>query len=438
MKIFLKPINTFSFDEIISFCQEGHIEGIQLDYKKEIPAKGLSKHFAAFSNTRGGVIIIGVEEDKDTGKPAAFNGIKNEGKIVDRLHQYAAEVQPIPSYQIHTTDEKEGKVFILIRIFEGDRTPYYVHNDANLWIRTGNISNPIDIAFPDYAEILFNKKIEAEKQREIFVRRTYDIFDASVEKSETERIRAIIKEKEDFEREKKKAISSGLTFNAEFRSNYVQNKIGENVAMLDFLGQPFYPKRALIAPADIQKSVDKIRFQNRGWSRLSLSTEPMQDGLLSFWWGQRDGAIQCEQFYSSGLYFLSQDALRIDAEKNRSIALYFIAAHLFIFLKTSRNFYQTLNYEGGVVGYARLNGAKGSLIKRIESDNFFNLEEDKGALLDTYKWNLEFDTAILNDDVASQNYFIEKIKEIYWSFGYQPNDDKLYKNFLKSNGWLIE
>lgn len=82
MDILNKSVKTFSFDNIVDFCKQKHIEGIQLDYKREFPSKGLAKHFAAFSNTRGGIIIIGVEEDRKTGIPKAWEGIKNEGKLV--------------------------------------------------------------------------------------------------------------------------------------------------------------------------------------------------------------------------------------------------------------------------------------------------------------------------------------------------------------------
>ena len=107
----------------------------------------LPKHFASFSNTRGGLIIVGVEED-DKGLPVKWEGVKNEGKLIDRVHQNASNIDPIPNYETCITDEKNGRVFLLIRIFEGDQTPYYVQNDSNIWVRTGNISKPIDIASP--------------------------------------------------------------------------------------------------------------------------------------------------------------------------------------------------------------------------------------------------------------------------------------------------
>ena len=35
MDILIKSVNSFSFNNITEFCKEGHIEGIQLDYKKD-------------------------------------------------------------------------------------------------------------------------------------------------------------------------------------------------------------------------------------------------------------------------------------------------------------------------------------------------------------------------------------------------------------------
>ena len=116
MDLLNKQINQFSFNDISNFCNQGIFEGYQLDYKQQLPLKGLAKHFASFSNTHGGVIIIGVEEDNKTGKPLAWNGIKNEGKLLDQIHQYASDVEPVPSYEVHVTDEIRGKVFIRFTI----------------------------------------------------------------------------------------------------------------------------------------------------------------------------------------------------------------------------------------------------------------------------------------------------------------------------------
>ena len=111
MDILNKPITTFTFNDVVSFCQEGHHEGWQIDYKRDWPQDGLSKYFAAFSNTRGGVIIIGVEEDKTTGVPTVWDGVNNTAQSIERVHQWASHIEPLPSYEVHPTDEQSGKIF---------------------------------------------------------------------------------------------------------------------------------------------------------------------------------------------------------------------------------------------------------------------------------------------------------------------------------------
>jgi len=434
MDILNKPINSFSFEDISSFCKQGHIEGIQLDYKRDLPPKGLAKHFAAFSNTRGGVIIIGVEEDKKSSKLSAWKGIKNSGKLVDRIHQYASSVDPIPSYQVHTTNEKNGNTFILIRIFEGDRTPYYVQNDSNLWVRTGNIRNPIDIASPDYTEILFRKKEKAELTRKNNIEKALKVHEAGIIRAEKERQSSIAQEKYEFEKKKEQENSD-----LEFVPRTVMAEVGTNVSMLTLVAQPFYPRRALIKPLDLLNQIDSLKIPagrgNKGFP--SSNMEPIPDGLFSFYWRYYDGMINCEQIYSNGLVFHSYDVLRLDNQGMKNIYLYDVFSSLIVFLKFLNNYYKQVKYQGSIVGSISLNNASDMMIRRIIPTGW-RVWEHKKSLLPEYEWDLELDTRILNDKANLQIYFIEKIQEIYWSFGYKSKNEELFKAFLKENNWLIE
>jgi predicted HTH transcriptional regulator len=182
MDILNKLIESFKFEDVVAFCKKGYREGFQLDYKREYPSKGLSKHIVALSNSRGGVIIIGVEEDDKTGFPKGWDGIDMDAKLIEKLHQEIANVEPFPSCIVHATDSKDGKFFILVRVLAGDSTPYYVQNDSNVYVRTGNITTPIDIASPDGLELMFGKREKAEKARENYITMADDIFDAKVMK----------------------------------------------------------------------------------------------------------------------------------------------------------------------------------------------------------------------------------------------------------------
>ncbi len=122
------------------------------------------------------------------------------------MHQFAANVEPIPDYDVAVTNESNGKVFLLIRIFEGDSTPYYVQNDSNIWVRTGNITNPVDIASPEALSLLFGKREKASRARSVFIEKADDVYEAALQRAERERLTLIAAEKE---REQQEAQTRG-------------------------------------------------------------------------------------------------------------------------------------------------------------------------------------------------------------------------------------
>lgn len=438
MDILNKPISSFNFDDIVAFCKEGHIEGVQLDYKKEIP-RDLAKHFAAFSNTRGGVIIIGVEENSKNSTPRAWSGVDNEGKLTDRVHQFAVNVEPLPSYEVHITDEKRGKVFSLIRIFEGDRTPYYVQNDANLWVRTGNISNPIGIASPDAAELLFKKSERASVVRGIYVSRTHTVFSAALKRANDERMLAIAREREEFKNKKERGE---IPQDSKFNTSYYNKGLGTEASICTTLLQPHYPRRALLSPQDIKAKLNDIKARGRFSGDFpSLNVETIPEGVLYFEWRERSGSIECEQIYAQGLIYNSADVLRVDENGMKKIWLSNIAANLFLTLKASDNFYKLVGYQGGLDGYVLLQNVEGVLLMLIVPERWslspLYVRDSREALLSKYRLDMELDTALLGDEKELQAFFVEKINELYVGFGYEPPKEDLIEAFLKQEGWLV-
>ncbi len=102
-----QPAEHITHQDVMDFCDQQVGETTDLDYKREIP-RDLAKHIAAMSNRYGGLIIIGVEEDPGTGLPSQCDGVPNDGKLVERANQFAANVRPLPSCVIRTTDEVNG------------------------------------------------------------------------------------------------------------------------------------------------------------------------------------------------------------------------------------------------------------------------------------------------------------------------------------------
>lgn len=440
MKILNQKADSILYTDVVEFCKEGNIEGVQLDYKREVPAKGLAKHFASFSNTRGGIIIIGVSEDR-SGKPEKFEGIVLDSKLVDKIHQYASFVEPRPVYDLAVTAPQNGKVFILVRIYEGYETPYYVQNDPNIYVRTGNITDPIDIASPKTVELLFGKREKAQMARENCILRAQDVYESALTQGEKERLKLIAIEKENYEIQVEKAKARGETIKP-YESQYFQEKLGSLTSIITLLLQPYYPKDTLVLPSEIKSKVEEIRFTSNMGDFPNFNLDPTQDGVINFEWNESSGHIECQQLYSHGLLFHAEDILRQDAKYGKRIYIEVIASNIFIFLRSASKFYTNYPYQGSLVGSIMLEGIDGAKLKRIVPNNYrpglFWDREKETPIMDRYEWQIEIDTSTLSDDSSFQNYFIKLIQEIYWSLGYENPGEDLLKAFLKDNRWLYE
>ncbi|MFA7327939.1 MAG: ATP-binding protein [Candidatus Ratteibacteria bacterium] len=431
MDILNKPINSFNFDDIVEFCKQGCREGLQLDYKREMPTKSLPKHFAAFSNTRGGVIIIGVDEDKEKGIPKSSDGVEDGGKIEEKIFQNAANVEPLPSFNVWTTNVKNGRVFVLIRIFEGGKTPYYVQNDATIWVRTGSISAPIDIASPDATELLFSKREKADTLRTNMVKRANEVYRSALQRTEKERLALIAEEN--------KQVSKQEPPKRDYK---IYPKIlGTEVSLCMIHIQPFYPARAFITPQKLRPLLESIHTEKRRRPEdfPPLSMESIPEGLLNFYWNECTGLLDCSQFYATGLIYRIVDVLDAVAGGEKRIWIAKIAILLFTVLKTADDLYRALGYQGELSGSLLLKDVQGITLKPIIPNGYYSGSEPRNGLLSTYSWKLELNTTLLNDGKRLQDYYIEKLKEICWSFGYRHDseNEKLFLSFLKDLGQLL-
>lgn len=439
MKVLNTPIRELKFDDIVEFCKEKQIEGIQIDYKKEFPQKGLAKHFASFSNTRGGIIIVGVEEDSKTGLPIKWDGIVNDGKLEDRVHQFASNVEPLPDYDVYTTNEVGGKVFLLIRIFEGVRTPYYPQNDSNIWVRTGNISNSIDIASPDALELLFKKREKAELSRAFFINRAHEVYSVLLKRGDNERKSEIAEEKEKYLIEQRASGVSNPSLDT-FKSSIYPSNLGSQSALSTFLLQPYYPHKALIKPLDLKNSIEQIEVRGKwGGDFPSRNNETVPEGVVSFSWGRNNGSISCEQLYGYGLVSNMEDILWIEKDGSKNLYISHFAKQVFITLLATAKYYKQVGYQGNVIGYLLLKDVQGLIIHKIMPDGYRDLFPDRNkVLLPMYRWDIDTDTNVLNDRKELQTFFTSLINEIYVGLNLTPPQEALVMAYLKQEGWLVE
>lgn len=415
MDLLAQDFNTITFQDVVDFCDQQIVEGTELDYKKEIP-RDLRKHFAAMSNRYGGLIIIGVEEDSRTGLPSRYEGLINDGKLIDRIHQFANDVRPLPSYSVRTTDEVNGKVFLLVRISEGGAPPYTPKNDPTVYLRTGNITTPLGPADVDIVRDLHAKRATAETERRDNVTRAKARFHMLLQQADAQR------SPENDEAEGAEAVDRPASGKVQLLASYLQ---------------PFYPHRELAPPRVIFNKLNELRVTNSEERHFpSRQMRPVARGMLSFERAARNPSFLCDQIYANGLFLHVENTDRTWLHKGESndIFLADIGRILYTTLLFGRKLYNEVGYSGLTRGALELEGPRGRAIRIIlaSTQRESGFRDDLPVTIDeTCTWQIEADTHQLSSDDWVQNYFYERMREIYWDLGVLDAAKSALDDFVK-------
>ncbi len=118
------------------------VETTNIDFKLDLETekpKSWLKSVSAFANTKGGIILFGVDNETREEK-----GIKNVVETTEKITELInARIEPLPRYELNYFQEN-GKDFIELEIGDGPITPYFYVGDGRkeAYIRSGNQSIP--------------------------------------------------------------------------------------------------------------------------------------------------------------------------------------------------------------------------------------------------------------------------------------------------------
>ncbi len=117
-------------------------ETSNIDYKialEEKKPKSWLKSVSAFANSKGGIILFGVDDSTHE-----LKGLDNIQQVAEKITEIInARILPLPRYEINSFTEN-GKDFLELKIGDGPSTPYYLVIDGRkeAFIRSGNQSIP--------------------------------------------------------------------------------------------------------------------------------------------------------------------------------------------------------------------------------------------------------------------------------------------------------
>ncbi|MBD2755744.1 AlbA family DNA-binding domain-containing protein [Spirosoma validum] len=126
-------------------------EHARLEFKRSISsAQRIARTLAAFANTSGGTLLIGISDDgKIVGAPSEFREVSKVEEATDRCIEPALTV----SYETLSPD---GRIVLVVTVSESEEKPHYVINDAGkrtIYVRAKDKSVPTNklIITPDLA-----------------------------------------------------------------------------------------------------------------------------------------------------------------------------------------------------------------------------------------------------------------------------------------------
>lgn len=125
--VFTKPLSEISFDDIAALQQNKIHESDILDYKAGlVDDDQLIKHVVAFSNTRGGFILFGVEETGKGGFPKDIPGVVSKEINKERMEQILlSNVSPRVHVKVREIPHTlSGRAILIVQIPDSSLKPH--------------------------------------------------------------------------------------------------------------------------------------------------------------------------------------------------------------------------------------------------------------------------------------------------------------------------
>ncbi len=320
--LFGSKLQDICFADIEQFCDQKIPENISLEYKRDLSSKDaneqVSKIACALANSYGGLVLWGISEKKQSdgrGVPDVLTGLSISPSPADKLKKICMEcIQPPLFVEVldisHDTDK--SKVCTIMRVTESDNTPHYLRADGCVYVRSDDISKPINngrIATPDEIEWLQRR------------------------------------------REKPTQLRTELLHTAETRSRFIAGDCYINSMSLSML--PLYPRNPLLS---LQKLLELHTTVD-----ASLPRQTANHSVLSFDLGGMTGSRKSWKYFEMnefGLLYSASDA-REFTNSEMSINMIALLNRMVAMGSYAHGVYETADYLGLVQVEAKIQGVRG-------------------------------------------------------------------------------
>lgn len=403
--LFTKEINHITYKDVVDFCGQQISESISLDYKKYFPAD-LEKTIAAFANTMGGLIIIGVE-DSDSKPKLPVEGLIYERGLRERVNSIMLDnIYPPVFPEIQVCEPINNRTFVIIRIPQSNMTPHYIRHRTQIYIRTDDINKPEELAPAEQIECLRDRRKKSEELRET-------LYASALER---------------YNNYLKLHKFSGIPF----------SEATVSIAPL-YPSTPFKPPQAM---RQIAKEIKVKGYRSEFPLFPDDRIRPVQEGITEFIFNESTHHVLFTELNHFGLFYHKQDLGLIERKEilegeqkklieNKKTYLYEIISLLDLFLESSAIFYEKLGYWGLLEFKFSLDKLLGIELIQIGEKPRLPWKQDNISVDDRLKWQREY---YVNEIKKKRlELLIKLLQDIGWSLGWDYITEERIKEVLQAN-----
>lgn len=158
------PIEDITYQMVEAFCNIGREEDIDLDYKSDWP-NDLDRVLAAFANTQGGIVIVGIEEIDKSRKPKCPpTGVAgNKDDLRQRVFNVGFDaIYPpvVPEVQVCPHPTAHDRSIVVIRV-NPSRLMHAVDRRSRIYIRSADNNRGYKLASITDLEWLWGQRAKS-------------------------------------------------------------------------------------------------------------------------------------------------------------------------------------------------------------------------------------------------------------------------------------
>jgi hypothetical protein len=404
MRLLTAPITSLTWQDVSDFCALQLSESTTLDYKREIPGE-LERTVAAMANTSGGLILIGVEEDRTTTKPTLpVVGLPLVRGLPERVTNLCiANLAPPLVPEIAVVEDPSGShAVVILRVPQSHQAPHAVSRNTKVYLRRGGTNSPEDLATLDELEWLNSGRKRSVEFRESLYIRAQERFPQ---------------------------------FLRGFDGAGAKAPRVERDGMLSLAFCPTYPKELLVAPPALREVLSQIRVRDyygtdHEFPLGSLNGVIVQNAFIVHASVAGREWVHHTELNSFGLLFFKQSLLHPVQLNNREYRV-MRASEVFCRLDEvfdcAAKFYERISFNGSLLFRMHLQNLVGYPFGK------YSLDEGGFELSYTPDPTVEYTTTFNSPDLlkAKPDILLASARRVAWAFDWDVDTNLLNKYYLR-------